>query len=199
MIRRPPRSTLFPYTTLFRSQSRTSFGRRIRLPLRRPHGANEKRERPQKVSKGSGWGRLDNLQVLGHPRANRQKHQIESEAAIKFPSLRLACAQRLKSSQPSENGVFRVLDAHLSQECQEAIKATGRQVVKFDINKEKNDSDLDEVKGGFRIDPRRILILVQEQGYSDQHAFQAEQESHHRGCRWVAVQHNLVVHPTQVR
>src|SRR3712207_8713707 len=27
MIRRPPRSTLFPYTTLFRSRSRTSAGR----------------------------------------------------------------------------------------------------------------------------------------------------------------------------
>src|SRR2546430_10661694 len=28
MIRRPPRSTLFPYTTLFRSQEETSIGRR---------------------------------------------------------------------------------------------------------------------------------------------------------------------------
>src|SRR2546429_7405797 len=28
MIRRPPRSTLFPYTTLFRSQRRTRFWRR---------------------------------------------------------------------------------------------------------------------------------------------------------------------------
>src|SRR2546422_4318791 len=42
MIRRPPRSTLFPYTTLFRSQSSSSFRRRSGLvdrPLvnRRPH------------------------------------------------------------------------------------------------------------------------------------------------------------------
>src|SRR5256885_12732383 len=28
MIRRPPRSTLFPYTTLFRSRDRSTFGRR---------------------------------------------------------------------------------------------------------------------------------------------------------------------------
>src|SRR3712207_8803702 len=34
MIRRPPRSTLFPYTTLFRSDRR----HRVRVPLRR-HGA----------------------------------------------------------------------------------------------------------------------------------------------------------------
>src|SRR2546430_10154379 len=34
MIRRPPRSTLFPYTTLFRSQVAAS--RRFRLPGRHP-------------------------------------------------------------------------------------------------------------------------------------------------------------------
>src|SRR6267154_4372821 len=31
MIRRPPRSTLFPYTTLFRSHDRSRFHRRLRL------------------------------------------------------------------------------------------------------------------------------------------------------------------------
>src|SRR5256885_5987182 len=42
MIRRPPRSTLFPYTTLFRSRSRQD---RIRLPLppRRPLPLRQKR------------------------------------------------------------------------------------------------------------------------------------------------------------
>src|SRR5437016_14566498 len=35
MIRRPPRSTLFPYTTLFRSSS-TSWGRKRRRPRRGP-------------------------------------------------------------------------------------------------------------------------------------------------------------------
>src|SRR5437016_8288614 len=35
MIRRPPRSTLFPYTTLFRSSS-TSWGRKRRRPQRGP-------------------------------------------------------------------------------------------------------------------------------------------------------------------
>src|SRR3712207_8158562 len=40
MIRRPPRSTLFPYTTLFRSRARNSSGRRTtwRRPwARSPH------------------------------------------------------------------------------------------------------------------------------------------------------------------
>src|SRR3712207_8556053 len=43
MIRRPPRSTLFPYTTLFRS----------RAPRRRPRGARA-RSTPAK-DRGTGW------------------------------------------------------------------------------------------------------------------------------------------------
>src|SRR5256884_439813 len=38
MIRRPPRSTLFPYTTLFRSLSRLLLGAGLRLPDRRTVG-----------------------------------------------------------------------------------------------------------------------------------------------------------------
>src|SRR5688572_32620091 len=38
MIRRPPRSTLFPYTTLFRSDFRDRAGRRLSQRLRRPVG-----------------------------------------------------------------------------------------------------------------------------------------------------------------
>src|SRR5256885_11596478 len=55
MIRRPPRSTLFPYTTLFRSRSPsgstrrepTRAGRRIGLPLLR-----EKADRAAVVARG---------------------------------------------------------------------------------------------------------------------------------------------------
>src|SRR4051812_49512654 len=36
MIRRPPRSTLFPYTTLFRSVSAASHGSELRLGYRYP-------------------------------------------------------------------------------------------------------------------------------------------------------------------
>src|SRR5450755_4990511 len=36
MIRRPPRSTLFPYTTLFRSERRGAGERRVRPGLRLP-------------------------------------------------------------------------------------------------------------------------------------------------------------------
>src|SRR2546429_4353543 len=37
MIRRPPRSTLFPYTTLFRSEQRIPVGRRPRYRFARHH------------------------------------------------------------------------------------------------------------------------------------------------------------------
>src|SRR5258708_21192242 len=49
MIRRPPRSTLFPYTTLFRSScSRTAMPDRgaSRRPLRIPRGSSDARHRP---------------------------------------------------------------------------------------------------------------------------------------------------------
>src|SRR5688572_31218029 len=44
MIRRPPRSTLFPYTTLFRSTLPTAWFWRARLPGRKP--LRESRETP---------------------------------------------------------------------------------------------------------------------------------------------------------
>src|SRR2546430_2525907 len=43
MIRRPPRSTLFPYTTLFRSSSRVAPGR---ARCCRPDGSSAPRRRP---------------------------------------------------------------------------------------------------------------------------------------------------------
>src|SRR3712207_8968082 len=42
MIRRPPRSTLFPYTTLFRSEAVGEVGGEISRPLRRPRGGTRR-------------------------------------------------------------------------------------------------------------------------------------------------------------
>src|SRR2546422_2091517 len=44
MIRRPPRSTLFPYTTLFRSRG-VQPGLRRRRPPRHPQGRSQRRRR----------------------------------------------------------------------------------------------------------------------------------------------------------
>src|SRR2546422_7706200 len=47
MIRRPPRSTLFPYTTLFRSEFRTVLQDGNVLPVRPGQDAKHQRPRPQ--------------------------------------------------------------------------------------------------------------------------------------------------------
>src|SRR5947208_12554421 len=47
MIRRPPRSTLFPYTTLFRSVLSTS-GSKISSPAREVRGIKQKRKEENK-------------------------------------------------------------------------------------------------------------------------------------------------------
>src|SRR3712207_6942505 len=45
MIRRPPRSTLFPYTTLFRSLNRPGQGSFARLVIEKPYGHDERSAR----------------------------------------------------------------------------------------------------------------------------------------------------------
>src|SRR5687768_17826211 len=47
MIRRPPRSTLFPYTTLFRSGDDRDRARRAQLEDQHPHLASGHHHRPQ--------------------------------------------------------------------------------------------------------------------------------------------------------
>src|SRR2546422_2947476 len=48
MIRRPPRSTLFPYTTLFRSESGCAAPRRVRAPARGCAGRDRPAPRPSR-------------------------------------------------------------------------------------------------------------------------------------------------------
>src|SRR5690625_7028735 len=66
MIRRPPRSTLFPYTTLFRSHQRCARGRRPGLALGRAAGP----PRPAGPGHGDRGGRSEEhtseLQSRGH-------------------------------------------------------------------------------------------------------------------------------------
>src|SRR5437899_8721792 len=62
MIRRPPRSTLFPYTTLFRSDSRTGSD-----PGRDRLGDGERRRVPDDVSRaGRSEEHTSELQSLRH-------------------------------------------------------------------------------------------------------------------------------------
>src|SRR6266496_3823274 len=88
MIRRPPRSTLFPYTTLFRSQPVRTRGRRrpahraaaSRAPRSEEHTSElqsrrdlvcrlllEKKKNTREVGLGSGYNMLDGLTEPLHP------------------------------------------------------------------------------------------------------------------------------------
>src|SRR3712207_5829810 len=72
MIRRPPRSTLFPYTTLFRSRVERLHGGRVPLPLRRPECANRRlhRDAAERLD-GVGGGAVEPREGLGG-RADRR-------------------------------------------------------------------------------------------------------------------------------
>src|SRR5438552_18275484 len=76
MIRRPPRSTLFPYTTLFRSQ-RTA---RPRLPGR---------DQPDQQRAGHGQGQTGEVQDRKSTRLN-SSHQIISYAVFCLKKKKIA-------------------------------------------------------------------------------------------------------------
>src|SRR2546430_7175339 len=66
MIRRPPRSTLFPYTTLFRSEHTAGDGRRVR----RQHLEGERRS--------AGDGATVHLGLAGDREADRKSTRLNS-------------------------------------------------------------------------------------------------------------------------
>src|SRR5256886_13462812 len=71
MIRRPPRSTLFPYTTLFRSRRGHRHGRADRIGPQRAPGDGRR---------GGGRPHGDRVQAAAHPdRARRRSEEHTSE------------------------------------------------------------------------------------------------------------------------
>src|SRR5947199_7648341 len=59
MLRRPPRSTLFPYTTLFRSLPRGGWSSRLRTHSAGRHGASPATVRGHASDAGRSTGRVD--------------------------------------------------------------------------------------------------------------------------------------------
>src|SRR3712207_7050756 len=84
MIRRPPRSTLFPYTTLFRSRERLGDAgallRRLEPAPRPPHLAGPPRpERPLgSVVQGCSQGRVARCFQRAHPRSEEHTSELQS-------------------------------------------------------------------------------------------------------------------------
>src|SRR2546422_4794795 len=89
MIRRPPRSTLFPYTTLFRSGEIGECG-----AYWRPHFRDRravKRERP-----GPGQGRHEEPLPAGHPRDRKSTRLNSSHGYISYA---VFCLKKKKKKQ----------------------------------------------------------------------------------------------------
>src|SRR3712207_8001939 len=84
MIRRPPRSTLFPYTTLFRSgQERakgsvSGEGSIIHTVLRRPRKPGGRRERGAHPAQARRRGRLPRASDLLRPRSEEHTSELQS-------------------------------------------------------------------------------------------------------------------------
>src|SRR3712207_7102477 len=94
MIRQPPRSTLFPYTTLFRSGAREGGGRRGRASARRTQRAGG----PQQVHGGPA------VQLVGvdHVRSEEHTSELQSRQYL-VCRLLLEKKKKLKSTSLKAN------------------------------------------------------------------------------------------------
>src|SRR2546427_8377024 len=72
MIRRPPRSTLFPYTTLFRSRARSAHSRRGLGTREAGRSRARLRRRRAEANAGGGWF------VRGEGRRDRKSTRLNS-------------------------------------------------------------------------------------------------------------------------
>src|SRR2546427_747306 len=83
MIRRPPRSTLFPYTTLFRS--RASPATRQRTPVSRHKSVQTIQEQRQYTNLGENMGTMERiLRLMGEKQASDVYLAVNAPALIKI-------------------------------------------------------------------------------------------------------------------
>src|SRR5260370_10586736 len=101
MIRRPPRSTLFPYTTLFRSLSKSFTGRELRRLIGTPP------RRSSMSGNGDGYGALDTKGLTwaecrsGGARSEEHTSELQSH-------LNLVCRLLLEKKKKLHNHVILV-------------------------------------------------------------------------------------------
>src|SRR2546430_12566645 len=97
MIRRPPRSTLFPYTTLFRSkelQMRSSV--ELNLIARGPHG------KPMKLEAGQLLYKELDSKILLSPRSEEHTSELQSQS-------NLVCRLLLEKKKPKTYSKTRMI------------------------------------------------------------------------------------------
>src|SRR2546430_10321840 len=88
MIRRPPKSTLYPYTTLFRSRARVTFARqreeRVRPGIHR--AADALREMDAEKWEGRVGQRIDDAshqrRALRHERSEEHTSELQSQSNL---------------------------------------------------------------------------------------------------------------------
>src|SRR3712207_7027410 len=97
MIRRPPRSTLFPYTTLFRSQARIVVPVRVHPRRDRPHGHGLGGIRLQEVARVLLVGQPAG--VVGGPEDERSEEHTSELQSPPYLVCRLLLAK--KNTLPS--------------------------------------------------------------------------------------------------
>src|SRR2546422_5604872 len=98
MIRRPPRSTLFPYTTLFRSRRRCALGRRT---ARAPGRSGDRRPAPAHGGdRTGGRGHRDRgrpqTRIATAPRSEEHTSELQSR-------LHLVCRLLLEKKKKKTN------------------------------------------------------------------------------------------------
>src|SRR5688572_32534151 len=77
MIRRPPRSTLFPYTTLFRSPPRAAVRRRFDLLRGSAAPCTHRGARPARARRGARVARRP-----GHGRSEEHTSELQSQSNL---------------------------------------------------------------------------------------------------------------------
>src|SRR2546430_5281163 len=99
MIRRPPRSTLFPYTTLFRScgASPAPSGAPVRARVRHHHGAGGHGGTPVRVPRARGMAPAVGRDPGGTIRARSEEHTSELQSQSN-----LVCRLLLEKKKISE-------------------------------------------------------------------------------------------------
>src|SRR5256885_8796376 len=98
MIRRPPRSTLFPYTTLFRSR----------------HFENQLLQAQQCAQRGAGVDRGDAARMAGAPHLDEIQRRSEEHTSVLQSPCNLVCRLLLEKTRIMRKSRITLLDALLN-------------------------------------------------------------------------------------
>src|SRR2546427_2800960 len=101
MIRRPPRSTLFPYTTLFRSHAIHLQSERASRPPRAPRagGVSRRRAAGPARARGAARRRAVRLHAPGEPRASAPGRRSEEHTSELQSQSNLVCRLLLEKKK----------------------------------------------------------------------------------------------------